>query len=96
MLTHIFFGSDRAKGFFNCGPEIGYMIAHSTSSNFDYEHYEDIENFPIANRHNEQLIEPIKSKFDYGISAGLGMDMTGRGSASGSGLDDVMFSRKVS
>ena len=32
MLTHIFFGNNRMKGFFNAGPELGYMIAHSTSA----------------------------------------------------------------
>ncbi len=75
MLTHIFFGNNRMKGFFNAGPELGYMIAHSTSANFDYAHFADIEGFPTANRHNEQLNLDINSRFDYGISAGLGMEV---------------------
>ncbi len=75
MLTHIFFGKQRFKGFFNAGPELGYMIAHSTSSNFDYRNFADIENFPTTNRHNEQLNLEIHSRFDYGISAGLGMEV---------------------
>ena len=75
MLTHIFFGSERVRGFFNAGPEIGYMIAHSTSANFDYANYASIEGFPVNNRHNEQLNLDIHSKFDYGISAGLGMEV---------------------
>ena len=76
MLTHIFFGNNRMKGFFNAGPELGYMIAHSTSANFDYAHFADIEGFPTANRHNEQLNLDINSRFDYGISAGLGMELS--------------------
>ena len=51
------------------------MIAHSTSSNFDYEYYQDVDDFPVTNRHNEQLVQPIKNRFDYGISAGLGMEV---------------------
>ncbi|MBQ9217687.1 MAG: PorT family protein [Muribaculaceae bacterium] len=75
MFTHIFFGNDRIKGFFNAGPEVGYMIAHSTKSNFDYPNFANLEGFPTANRHNEQLNLDIHSKFDYGISAGLGMEV---------------------
>lgn len=75
MLTHIFFGNERFKGFFNAGPELGYMIAHSTNSNFDYPNFADIEGFPTINRHNEQLNLDIHSRFDYGISAGLGMEV---------------------
>ena len=43
LLAHIYFGSDRAKFFFNAGPEIGFMIGESTSANFDFN---DIENLP--------------------------------------------------
>lgn len=74
LLTHIFFGNQRLKGFLNAGPEIGFMIAHSTSSNFDYAHYADIENYPVNNRSNDQLNLPIHSSFDYGISAGIGIE----------------------
>lgn len=75
LLTHIFFGNSRLKGFFNAGPEVGYMIANSISSNFDYPNFADLDGFPTTNRHNEQLNLPIKNKFDYGISAGLGMEL---------------------
>ena len=75
MLTHIFFGSDRVKGFFNAGPEVGYMIASKTSANFDYRNFADLDGFPTSNRHNEQLNLDIHSRFDYGISAGLGMEV---------------------
>lgn len=75
LLTHIYFGNERMKGFFNAGPEIGYMIGHSTTANFDYANFADLEGFPTANRHNEQLNLDINSKFDYGISAGLGLEV---------------------
>ncbi len=101
MLTHIYFGSRRVHGFFNAGPEIGYMIARSTSSNFDYANYGSIEGFPSANRHTAQFTLPVKSRFDYGISAGLGMEVFGPGRSSFTlegrfyyGLRDVFGNRK--
>ncbi|MDO4512274.1 MAG: porin family protein [Bacteroidales bacterium] len=74
ILTHIYFSTKHFKGFFNAGPEIGYMIASSTKANFDYNHIEDIPDFPKHNRYNDQLTLPIKNRFDYGISAGVGME----------------------
>ena len=74
ILTHIYFSSSKFKGFFNAGPEIGYMIASGTSANFDYHHIESVPDFPITNRYNDQLTLPIKNKFDYGISAGAGIE----------------------
>ena len=35
LLTNIFFGGRHVNGFFNLGPEFGYMIGTSYSSNFD-------------------------------------------------------------
>ncbi|MCI6902179.1 MAG: PorT family protein [Bacteroidales bacterium] len=74
VLTHIYFSSNHFKGFFNAGPEIGYMIATKTSSNFDYNNIANVPDFPTQNRYNDQLTLPIKNKFDYGISAGAGIE----------------------
>lgn len=75
LLTHIYFGSDKARFFFNAGPEIGFMIGDKSSSNFDYEHAADIEDIQNSYRKIEQYTLPVKRKFDYGISAGLGMEV---------------------
>ena len=75
LLTHIYFGSDKVRFFFNAGPEIGIMIGEKTSSNFDYEHAATIEDLQNSYRQLEQFIEPVRSRFDYGISAGLGMEI---------------------
>lgn len=75
ILTHIFFGSTKVRGFFNAGPEIGYMIGESLSSNFDVNNIKNIEGFPIYNRNTEQLALPVKNKIDYGISAGAGIEL---------------------
>ncbi len=74
LLTHISFGSPKFKGYFDLGPEISYMIGSSISSNFDHMNYQNIPNFPILNRMNEQMVMDVKNKFDYGISAGAGIE----------------------
>lgn len=75
LLTHIFFGSDKARFFFNAGPEIGIMIAEKTSSNFDYKNALNIEDLANSYRKLDQYTEPVHRRFDYGISAGLGMEI---------------------
>lgn len=75
IMTHIFLGSSKVKGFFNAGPEVGFLIGESTSANFDYNNYNTVDGFPIVNRHNEQLTLPVKNKIDYGISLGAGMEL---------------------
>ncbi len=75
LLTHIYFGSDKFKGFVNLGPSVSYMISDNISSNFDYSNPSAVEGFPIANRHTNQMSMPIKNKFDYGILGGLGIEL---------------------
>lgn len=74
VMTHIYFGSHRFHGYFNAGPELGFMLASGTKSNFDYAHFESIEGFPSVNRSTDQFNMKIDKRFDYGISAGLGME----------------------
>lgn len=74
FMTHIYFGSDRFKGFINLGPEFGYMIGDKISANFEYNNLKDIPGFPTTMRTNEQMSMDIEHKFDYGIAAGAGME----------------------
>lgn len=72
VMTHIFFGSKKVKGFFNLGPSVSYMISDDISADFDYAHPDQVAGFPLTNRSTEQMAMEIKNKFDYGITAGLG------------------------
>ena len=76
LLTHIYFGSDLARFFVNAGPEIGFMIGEKTSSNFDYENADVNEDFIANYRKTDQYTLTVEHKFDYGISAGLGMEVS--------------------
>lgn len=71
VMTHIYFGSSKFRGFVNLGPSIGYMIQDKITSNFAYTDLASVKNFP-SNRRTEQLTLPVYRKFDYGIIGGIG------------------------
>ncbi|MCM1519752.1 MAG: PorT family protein [Lachnoclostridium sp.] len=75
LLTHIYFGSEKCRFFVNLGPEFGYMLSSSISANFDPAAISSIPDFPRGYRTNEQLAMPVSSRFDYGISGGLGCEL---------------------
>lgn len=75
ILTHIFFGNNRVKGFFNLGPELGVMIADGVSSNFDYHSASTMDYFVQNTRRIEQMTMKVKNRLDYGICAGAGMEI---------------------
>lgn len=74
IMTHIFFGGRKFKGFFNLGPQLCYMIGSSIDSNFDYKDPTNAEGFPLDYRSTEQMGMDIKNKFDYGIVVGAGIE----------------------
>ena len=73
LMTHIYFGGDVVRGFFNLGPQIGFYLNDKEIYNF--ENYlnglskeERLKNFPEAGR-------PIQKKFDWGICGGGGFEV---------------------
>lgn len=75
IMTHIFFGNQRVKGFFNLGPELNVMLGNGISSNFDYQEADRMDYFIQDTRHIEQMSLDINNRFDYGICAGAGMEI---------------------
>lgn len=74
IMTHIFFGSRKVKGFINLGPEIGFMVGDATTANFPFMSLpEGVDGFP-ANRRYEQMQMEVSNRFDYGITAGAGIE----------------------
>lgn len=76
VMTHIYFGNERAKGFFNLGPEVNLMLGDGVSSNFDYQGAAGLDYFEQNSRHIEQYTLDINRKVDYGICAGAGMEFS--------------------
>lgn len=75
IMTHIYFGNQKAKGFINLGPSVGYMISDAINADFDYSNPAAVEGFPIVNRHINQMTMKVKNHFDYGITAGAGLEI---------------------
>lgn len=72
LMTHIYFGPDRCKFFINLGPQFGYMLSNSIDSNFDYT-APSTAGIASTRRVNQMKME-IEHKFDYGITAGVGVE----------------------
>lgn len=75
VMTHIFFGNRRVKGFFNLGPELNIMLGDGIKSNFTYQDAATMDYFIQDPRHIEQLTMDINNRLDYGICAGAGMEV---------------------
>ncbi len=75
IMTHIFFGNQRVKGFFNLGPELNVMLGDGITSNFDYQQAASTDYFITNARHIEQMTMKINNRLDYGICGGAGMEI---------------------
>ena len=75
VMTHIFFGNKRVKGFFNLGPELNVMLGDGIKSNFAYQDAANMDYFILDTRHIEQMTMDVKNRLDYGICAGAGMEV---------------------
>ncbi len=75
VMTHIYFGNERLKGFVNLGPSISYMFSSSITSDFDYRNPASVPGFPMQYRNVDQLTMEVHNRFDYGIFGGIGMEI---------------------
>ncbi len=67
FFTHIYFGSNRFKFYFNLGPKIGYAFSEKTETN---------PNETNTNAgSNEQHNMAIQKKFDWGLCGGPGLEL---------------------
>lgn len=75
ILAHLGWGGeDRGVQFFiNLGPQFGYYLSESTEQNFTDA------NMNLSARANQQITQytmPVEKKFDYGIAAGGGVELS--------------------
>ena len=86
ILTHIFFGSRRIKGFFNLGPQIGYMLSDKISTNLTP--WQDLPEV-VSPRQTDQMWMDVQNRFDYGICGGIGRFYFGLGNIFHDGKADT-------
>ena len=75
IFAHLAWGKE-GRGlqfFFKAGPQFGYMIGESTKTNFALK---DMNLADRANKTCAQDTMAVENKFDYGIAAGAGVELT--------------------
>ncbi|MBQ8501449.1 MAG: PorT family protein [Bacteroides sp.] len=71
FLAHLAFGKEQGMQFFlNLGPQIGFLLSDSEKQSGDWETIESTTNITT-----EQHGKRIDNKFDYGIAAGMGVEL---------------------
>ena len=68
LLSHIFFGNDRIRGFVNLGPKIGYFLSDKTKTNISNNSLE-------SSYESDQQTMAVSKHFDYGIIGGGGLEL---------------------
>lgn len=73
IFAHLAWGKEErgAQFFFQAGPQLGFLLSESTTSNFDFA---DRNMTDRANQVCAQDTMAVENKFDYGIAVGLGVE----------------------
>lgn len=73
FLAHLAFGREYGlQGFIHAGPQIGYMISDSDKKS---DNYFRTNNYNQYSNGEKAATEKISHRFDYGITAGLGVEL---------------------
>lgn len=75
VFAHLAWGHEH-KGmqfFFQAGPQFGYMLNESTKTNFRFENMNRDDRASLTCAQDTMSVE---NKFDYGIAAGLGVELS--------------------
>ena len=72
LLTNLGYGRERGgvKGFLVIGPQLGFCIGESTKEGARYNVLQEL----VGGKDQHEL--SVKKKFEYGITGGLGMDVS--------------------
>lgn len=72
FLAHLAFGKERGMQFFiHAGPQIGFLLSDSEKTEGDWEKALESGARLVTEQHGKK----IDNKFDYGITAGLGVEL---------------------
>lgn len=76
LLAHLGFGHEvkGVKGYLVLGPQLGFYMSDNAKKNA----WEDEDNPKRPNNVVQQYSLPIQKKFEYGLTGGLGMEISGK------------------
>lgn len=78
LLTHIYFGSDKTRFFVNLGPKIGFLLGEKETLSDELEAWIGADTPPYTSDFYPSFAhyhKDAEKKLDYGITAGLGMEL---------------------
>ena len=85
LLAHLGWGREERgmKFFLNMGPQFGYLLGEKTKTNFIIKYneeselptYSDVTPSRVSNEVAQDTMA-VQNKFDYGITAGLGLELS--------------------
>lgn len=76
FLAHLAFGRNYGlQGFIHAGPQLGYLISDSEKKS---DNYFRSANYSQYSNGEKAATEEISNRFDYGITAGLGVELRTR------------------
>lgn len=79
LLARLGWGRERhgVQGFFQLGPQVGFMLGDKSTSNFKHEDRNKNDRVGIMYDAVQDTL-PIDRKFDYGITVGAGIEFSNR------------------
>jgi len=76
LLTHIYFGSNKFRGFFNLGPKISFLLSEKEELNDELKNWVagigDGTDISVPYKHYDKSAD---NKIDYGLTAGAGVEL---------------------
>ncbi|MCM1079343.1 MAG: PorT family protein [Bacteroidales bacterium] len=77
LLAHLGWGREEkgVKFFLNMGPQFGFMLSETSKTNFRYEDALKTDPERVSLECAQDSM-PVENKFDFGITAGLGLELS--------------------
>lgn len=77
VFAHLAWGKEHSgmQFFFQLGPQFGYLLSEKTTTNFNFKDRNTADRSNVVCAQDTMVVE---NKFDYGIAAGIGVDLSVR------------------
>lgn len=77
VFAHLAWGKEHSgmQFFFQLGPQFGYLLSEKTTTNFNFKDRNTADRSNVVCAQDTMVVE---NKFDYGIAAGIGVELSVR------------------